>query len=263
MSRRVITLTTDFGMGSPYVAEMKGVILSIHPEVVMVDISHQVAPQDVRQAALILDQAAWRFPDGTIHVCVVDPGVGTDRRIVFAHLGSQYFIAPDNGILSRLMGRDELRRALVLTEPNLWLHPVSDTFHGRDIMAPVAARVAAGQPLEHLGPATDRLVMLDWSEPEMRGAEIHGQVLSVDSFGNVITNISHDLVDRLGSSAAICVRCAGHTIRGVVRTYGQRDPGTLVALIGSSGLLEMAVVQGHAAQRLRVESGAAVTVSCV
>ncbi len=262
MSRRVITLTTDFGTGSPYVAEMKGVILSICPEIVIVDISHQVAPQDVRQAALILDQTAWRFPDGTIHICVVDPGVGTDRRIVFVQLGVQCFIAPDNGVLSRLMRRDELRRALVLTQQDLWRHPVSDTFHGRDIMAPAAARVATGQSLERLGPATDRLVMLDWPEPEVRGAEIDGRVLTVDSFGNLITNIGHDLVDRLGSSAALRVRCAGHTIRGVVRTYGDRDPGTLVALIGSSGLLEMAVVQGHAAQRLQVEAGAVVTVSC-
>ena len=262
MSRRVITLTTDFGTGSPYVAEMKGVILSICPEIVIVDISHQVAPQDVRQAALILDQTVWRFPDGTIHICVVDPGVGTDRRIVFVQLGVQCFIAPDNGVLSRLMRRDELRRALVLTQQDLWRHPVSDTFHGRDIMAPAAARVATGQSLERLGPATDRLVMLDWPEPEVRGAEIDGRVLTVDSFGNLITNIGHDLVDRLGNSVAICVRCAGHTIRGVVRTYGDRDPGTLVALIGSSGLLEMAVVQGHAAQRLQVEAGAVVTVSC-
>lgn len=261
MSRRVITLTTDFGLGSPYVAEMKGVILSICPEIVIVDISHQVAPQDVRQAALILDQAAWRFPDGTIHVCVVDPGVGTERRIVFVQLGPQCFIAPDNGALSRLMGRGELRRAWVLTQQDLWQHPVSNTFHGRDIMAPVAARVATGQPLASLGPETDRLEMLDWPEPEVRGAEIHGQVLFVDSFGNAISNIRHELLETLGAPAAVCVRCAGHTIRGIVRTYGHRDPGTLVALIGSGGLLEIAVVQGHAAERLRIEAGASVTVS--
>ncbi len=261
MSRQAITLTTDFGMGSPYVAEMKGVILSVCPEIVIVDISHQIAPQDVRQAALILDQAAWRFPDGTIHVCVVDPGVGTERRIVFVQLDRQSFIAPDNGVLSRVMKRGELRRAWEVTRQDLWQHPVSNTFHGRDIMAPVAARVATGQPLERLGPATDRLTMLDWPEPEVRGAEIRGQVLTVDSFGNLITNIGRDLLDRLGSSAAISVRCAGHTIRGVVRTYGHRAPGTLVALIGSSGLLEIAVVQDNAARRLQVTSGAVVTVS--
>jgi S-adenosyl-L-methionine hydrolase (adenosine-forming) len=252
MPRPIITLTTDFGGDSSYVAQMKGVILSINAEIVIVDITHQVAPQDIRQAALILDQAAPRFPPGTTHICVVDPGVGTDRKIVFVPLGAQALIAPDNGVLSRLVRRESLCRAVALTDPTFWLHPVSNTFHGRDIMAPVAAHFASGVSPDRFGPPVAQLQSLDWPEPRLDGREIRGCVLHVDSFGNLITNIGRDLVEQLGNGDALSVQCAGRIIHGVVRTYGHADAGTLIALISSSGLLEIAEVQGSAAQRLNV-----------
>jgi S-adenosyl-L-methionine hydrolase (adenosine-forming) len=261
MSRPVITLTTDFGMSSPYVAQMKGVILSINPEIVIVDVSHQVAPQDIRQAALILDEISPRFPDGTTHVCVVDPGVGTDRKIVFVQLGTQFFIAPDNGVLSRVVRRGSPCRTLALTHCGLWRHPVSNTFHGRDIMAPVAAHFVSGAAPESFGAPIDQLQSLDWPEPQVRGQEIRGCVLYADSFGNLITNIRHDLVESLGNAEDLRVQCSGAAICGVVRTYGQAETGSLVALIGSSGQLELAVVQGNAAQHLNVAGNQEVILS--
>ena len=261
MSRPVITLTTDFGMSSPYVAQMKGVILSVNPEIVIVDVSHQVAPQDVRQAALILDEISPRFPDGTAHVCVVDPGVGTDRKIVFVQLATQFFIAPDNGVLSRVVRRGSPCRTLALTYCGLWRHPVSNTFHGRDIMAPVAAHFVSGAAPESFGAPIDQLHWLDWPEPQVRGQEIRGCVLYADSFGNLITNIRHDLVESLGSARDLRIQCSGATICGVVRTYGQADTGSLVALIGSSGQLEIAVVQGNAAQHLNIAGNQEVILS--
>ena len=148
----IITLTTDFGSGSHYVAAMKGVILSICPAATIVDIAHDVPPQDIRRAALLLDDVADWFPPETIHVAVVDPGVGTDRAIVYARIGQQQFIAPDNGLLSRLAARTPPPKLIRLSEPAYWLEHVSTTFHGRDIMAPVAARLALGLDPDRLGP---------------------------------------------------------------------------------------------------------------
>ena len=140
----LITLMTDFGAGSPYVAAMKGVILSINPSVTLVDLTHAIPPQDVREGALVLEDVAPYFPPGTIHVAVVDPGVGTDRAILYAEIGSQRYVAPDNGLLSRLSRNTPPSRIVRLTNPDYWLRPVSATFHGRDIMAPVAARLSLG-----------------------------------------------------------------------------------------------------------------------
>jgi S-adenosylmethionine hydrolase len=261
MARPIITFTTDFGTGSPYVAQMKGVILSIHREVEMVDITHQVTPQDVRQAALVLEQVSPCFPEGTVHICVVDPGVGTDRQIVLAQIETQFFIAPDNGVLSRMVSRAAPRRIIALTNVEAWLHPVSNTFHGRDIMAPVAARFVSGATWQSLGTPVQQLQTLDWPEPQLDGQQLCGQVLYADSFGNLITNIRREWLDRLGAPAGLFVSCAGRTIRGIVATYGLASAGSLVALVGSNGLLEIAVVQGNAAQVLGIEPGQRVMVS--
>jgi len=255
MPRPVITLTTDFGTDSSYVAQMKGVILSINREIEIVDITHQVPPQDVRHAALVLAEVAPRFPRGTLHICVVDPGVGTEREIVFAQIGTQFFIAPDNGVLSRLLRRALPRHAVKLRNQTIWLHPVSDTFHGRDIMAPVAACFVSGAHPELFGPPIERLQTLDWPEPRMEGRQICGCVLYVDSFGNLITNIDQQQIEQVSGTKELSVSCAGRTVRGIVRAYGHADAGSLVALIGSNGLLEIAVVQGSAARQLGVEAG--------
>ena len=260
MAPSIITLTTDFGTGSPYVAQIKAVVLRIDPQAVLVDITHQVPPQDVRQGALVLEDVAPLFPEGTTHVCVVDPGVGTSRKIVLAEIDRQYYIAPDNGVLSRVLHGASASRALVLTREQYWLHPVSDTFHGRDIMAPVAARLAAGAPPEDFGAPVERLEMLDWPKPQADAQLIRGVVLVVDSFGNLITNIDRGLLEDWGDPASLRVECAGHTIDGIVRAYGERPPGMPVALFGSSHRLEVSVVMGSAAARLQARPGDQVVV---
>src|SRR5437762_1245299 len=162
--RSIITLTTDFGVSSPYVAQMKGVILSICRDVELVDISHAVGPQNIREGAVVLADATPRFPAGTVHVAVVDPGVGTARRIVYAEIGEQRYVAPDNGLLSRLARSERPRRMVALENADYWLPQMSQTFHGRDIMAPAAAHVAGGVDPRNLGPVRDSMLMLDWPE---------------------------------------------------------------------------------------------------
>ncbi|MCR4411541.1 MAG: SAM-dependent chlorinase/fluorinase [Thermoguttaceae bacterium] len=246
----ILTLSTDFGVGSPYVAAMKGVVLSINPAATVVDITHAVPPQDVRYAAIVLDDVAERFPEGTIHVAVVDPGVGTERGLVLAEIGRQRFLAPDNGLLSRLAARTRPSKIVRLTEPGFWLPDVSATFHGRDILAPVAARLSLGLDPDRLGVPQDRLVMLDWPEVRQRPDGIDGSVLWIDGFGNLITDITRAmLADHWAWDRAI-VRCREGRVEGLSRTYGDRPPGTLVALVGSSDRLELAVVGGSAAERL-------------
>ena len=192
----IITLTTDFGLGSPYVAAMKGVMLSINPEARLVDISHAVGPQNVRQGALVLAEATTWFPAGTIHVGVVDPGVGTQRRIVYARIGDQQYIAPDNGLLSRLTLKTRPSQIITVENPEHWLPSVSNTFHGRDIMAPVAAQLSLGMEPDRLGPPRAELVELDWPQPRIESNAIVGEVIWIDGFGNLISNITGGNVDR-------------------------------------------------------------------
>jgi S-adenosylmethionine hydrolase len=256
----IITLTTDFGLAGSYVAQIKGVMLAIDPAATLVDINHHIQPQNIRQGAIALAAAAKYFPPGTIHIAVVDPGVGTARRIVYAELGDQRFIAPDNGILS-LVARDvPPRRLIALTPSEFWREPVSHTFHGRDIMAPVAAYLSLGLDPARLGEAIDTLEAITWPQPSREGDIITGEVLDIDSYGNVITNIREDLMD-VAAPEHIEIRIAGHTIVGLSKTYGDASPGALIALIGSSGYLEIAEVAGNAARRLSAVVGDAITVT--
>src|SRR6266699_1861199 len=175
--RPIITLTTDFGTGSPYVAQMKGVILSICREVDLIDVSHASSAQNVREGAIVLADASPRFPVGTIHLAVVDPGVGSSRRLIYAEIGEQRYIAPDNGLLSLLAGRQPPTTVFALDNPRFWLERPSQTFHGRDIMAPVAAHVARGVEARELGPERDGMVTLDWPQPRKEASAIAGEVL--------------------------------------------------------------------------------------
>jgi hypothetical protein len=257
----IITLTTDFGTGSPYVAAMKGVILSINPAVTLVDITHDVRPQDVRHAALVLDDVTGRFPpESTIHVVVVDPGVGTDRALVYAEIDHRRFIAPDNGVLSRVARRTPPDKIVQVADPKLWQEPVSATFHGRDIMAPVAAHLSLGLDPKELGPPHGNLVMVDWPEPVFSPGKIAGEVLDVDSFGNVITNIDARMLADLPDRRQARIRLGDHQIEGICSTYGDQRHGALIALVGSAGRLELAVVAGNAAKTLGAVLGDAVTV---
>jgi len=251
----LITLTTDFGTGSPYVAAMKGVVLSIAPAATLVDLTHDVRPQDVRHGAIVLDDVARRFPPGTIHVAVVDPGVGTDRKIVAARIDGRLYVAPDNGLLSRLARRTPPSELRALTEPRYWLDPVSATFHGRDVMAPVAAHLSRGLDVEKLGPPLDCLVLLDWPEPVVAAGRIEGEILDVDSFGNLTTNIDAGLLADVPDRRQVRIQCAGREIEGIRSTYGHGPEGAPIALVGSTGRLELAIVGGSAAATLGARVG--------
>ena len=256
----VITLTTDFGTGSPYVAAIKGVILSINPWVTVVDLTHDIRPQDVRQAALVLDDVTGRFPPESVHLAVVDPGVGTDRAIIYAKIGHRHFVVPDNGLLSRVARRIPPSKIVQISNPKYWLQPVSSTFHGRDIMAPVAARLCSGLDPDKLGPLHEKLVMLDWPEVNVSPGRIDGEILDVDSFGNLITNVEAEMLARAPDPRHVRVQLGEHNVEGIASTYGDRPQGTLTALVGSTGRLELAVVGGSAAKRLGVGVGHPVAV---
>jgi hypothetical protein len=257
----LITLLTDFGQGSPYVAAMKGVILSICPEARIVDLTHDIPPQDVRRAALVLDDLCDWFPPGTIHVAVVDPGVGTDRALVYARIGARQFLAPDNGLLSRLSRRRPPEKLVRLADPAFWLERVSTTFHGRDILAPVAARLAQGLDPDRLGPPLERLAMLDWAAARWSRGRIEGAVIEIDSFGNLITNITADLLAGRPTDRRVCIVCNIYETWGVYRAYAEQPQGMLIALVGSSNRLELALVGDNAARRLGIAVGAPVTVA--
>jgi S-adenosylmethionine hydrolase len=227
----------------------------------IVDVSHAVRPQDVRHGALMLADATPRFPAETIHVAVVDPGVGTSRRIVYAEIGEQRYIAPDNGLLSRLTIKEAPSRLISIEDSSHWLPVRSHTFHGRDIMAPVAARLAAGLAPEQLGPPQGDLVRIDWPQPRPTPYEVHGEVLVIDSFGNAITNIEQAHVQALGQPGSLAVRCGGRQIRGIVHAYGAALSGEVVALVDSQGRLEIAVVESSAAKELGIAPGEQVVVS--
>lgn len=248
----VITLSTDFGLSDPYVGIMKGVILSVNPDVRIVDISHGIGPQDIAAGAYTIFSACRYFPPETIHVVVVDPGVGTGRRIVAARCRKQIFIAPDNGVLTHVMVGDGIEAAVSIENPDCFIHPVSRTFHGRDIFAPAAAHLSAGRKMDDLGPAIspDDLVRMDVSRPALSDDGIlAGTVIMVDRFGNLISNISRrDVHTAFGSEEGLSVRIGTCRIEGVSAFYGEVSQGAPLALFGSGDLLEISVCAGNANQ---------------
>lgn len=252
-----ITLMTDFGLKDGNVGVMKGVIWRIAPQAQIADLSHLIGPQNVAEAGLILARQARFFPAGTIHVVVVDPGVGTARRPVAARLGSHLYVCPDNGLLTRSLERAEKEgveiAAVHLDRPQYWLPDVSHVFHGRDIFAPVAGHLAAGVSLSELGQPIDDLLRLPLPQPEVLPTGWIGQVIHADHFGNLTTNIHRDQLGDPPRPAR--VRLRGVEIPGLVRTFGERPPGELVALYGSSGDLILAVVNGSAARELQAQVG--------
>lgn len=260
MSDPLITLTTDFGEDSPYVAAMKGVILTLNPAARLLDLSHQIPPQDLRHTAFFLKEAIPYFPPGTLHVIVVDPGVGTERKLLYVEVDRQRLLVPDNGCWTLLAASARPERVIALAEPRYWRQTVSSTFHGRDILAPVAGHLSKGLDPVKLGTAVSTWVQLDWQEARFHEQGIAGQVAFVDHFGNLITNIPGDQVP---------VRPAALTVgrrtwrRGLprVRTYGEASPGKLVWLVSSQGWLEIAVAGGNAASKLRAAVGTAVSLN--
>lgn len=270
-ARAIITLTTDFGLADPYVAAMKGVILALNPEATIVDVSHAVRPQRLLQG-VYLTQAAWpAFPPEAIHVVVVDPGVGSERRALVLETPRGLFVGPDNGVLSSALP-EEARpasgpalvevpagcRAFSITNRRYLREPVSATFHGRDVFAPAAAHLSLGVPPEELGEPVDSLLAF----PPLRARRcpdgaLQARVLHIDRFGNVITDVrADDLPD-----GAFTVELAGRLVPGPVRTYA--DASGLAALVGSSGYLEIALPNGSAADALHVDIGDAAVLRTV
>jgi S-adenosylmethionine hydrolase len=254
----IITITSDFGMRDTYVAAMKGVILSLNRAVQIIDITHEIPPQDIRRGALCVMGVHRYFPAGTIHIVVVDPGVGSDRPLICVSMHDQLFLAPDNGVLSwAARGARSIDR-VILFEERFWVTEISATFHGRDILAPVAAHLTLGVLPRQLGRPVDLWVELPWPSPDVRDDRVNGELLLIDHFGNLITNIG--ATDIPGNPASHLVSC-GRTDRiRLVRTYADGKEGELIALVGSMGLLEIAVRNGNAAERLGAQVGTQVSV---
>jgi S-adenosylmethionine hydrolase len=259
--RPLITLTTDFGTSSPYVAQVKAELYARVPGVEIVDITHAIRPQAISEGAVVLDDTTRRFPAGTLHIAVIDPGVGTDRSLLYAEIAGQRYLAPDNGLLTLLVQRSPATCLRKLTDSRYWAAEVSATFHGRDILAPVAAHLALGLAPEALGPAVASLQVLAIPRPQAIGDRVVGQVIFADSFGNLITNVGCGDLEQLGPPEELVVSCKSAQVRGIRRTYADGAAGTLLALFDSQGRLELAVVNGHAQQSLAATVGEAVVVS--
>ncbi len=263
--RPVVALLTDFGVRDHYAGTMKGVVLSICPETTLVDISHDVPPHDVLSASLELAASFRFFPPGTVFLVVVDPGVGSSRRPIAAEAGDYRFVAPDNGVLSAVFKDLAPRRVVELTERRFARPTVSRTFEGRDRFAPAAGWLAKGTELKALGRTLTDYLRLAIPDPVVTDREVRGEVLRVDRFGNLITNIDRRSVDRLGRLGEITVeiRAGEHRVGRLVTTYSEIVPGEVCSLFGSTEHLEVAANSASAADTLGLGRGAAVTVTRV
>ncbi len=259
---QIVTLLTDFGTRDPYVAAMKGVILSQVPRAQIVDLSHEVPAHDVLAASMVLAQAAPWFPPGTVHVVVVDPGVGTDRRILAGQFGQHTYLFPDNGVITMIAAHQPLRSLVtVRTVAPSPADTPSMTFHGRDIFAPAAARLLEGEPLHKLGPQPQTHRLLDLPQPRDADGALVGEVIYVDHFGNLVTNIASGTIEkRWPFLHRLSVYCQGRDIGPLQGTYGFAGEGELLALFNSMGLLEIAVNQGRASDELGADVGTEVRV---
>jgi S-adenosylmethionine hydrolase len=263
MPRPVLTLITDFGYADGYLGAVKGVVLGICPDAVLVDIAHGIPPQAVRQAAYALATAAPHFPPGTVHMIVVDPGVGSQRRPIAVQTERALYVAPDNGVLSLALGRDPPRLAVHLSRVAYHLTPISATFHGRDIFAPVAAHLAAGIALGQVGEpiAPSDLTSVPAPQPvQSPDGSWLAEIVHVDRFGNLITNLqgAESEIHPLGTSIRV-----GGALIPMRRTYADVEPGELVAYVGSGGQIEIGVREGDAARRLGADVGTPVEVSAL
>ncbi len=256
----IVTLTTDFGLGDTYVGQVKGVILGICPQAVLVDLTHLIPAQEVARAALALYSSYSFFPAGTIHLAVVDPGVGTLRRALAAKADGHVFVAPDNGTLTLVLQKHPDAEIRQITSPNHLRARISPTFHGRDIFAPAAGHLAAGLDMAELGPPVDDIVHLDLPRPRMKGGRIMGQVIHVDRFGNLITNITVDQILKSPRNSSPNFHLAGRELKGLHLTYAEVEAGQPLALVGSLDLVEIAINQGRADKFFEAGAGATVEV---
>jgi S-adenosylmethionine hydrolase len=260
MARPVIALLTDFGTRDHYAGTMKGVALGICPDAAFVDITHDISPHDVLGGALELSASYKYFPSGTIFLVVVDPGVGSARRPLAAEAGGYRFVAPDNGVLTLAFKDTPPKRVVELTERRYARPTVSRTFEGRDRFAPAAAWLAKGIDLSGLGRSLASWQMLSVPEPAVAESQILGEVLRIDRFGNLVTNVDRRMFERFAGTGRIEIVAGTQAVDAVVATYADADAGAVCALFGSSDHLEVAVNGGSAAERLDLGRGARVTI---
>jgi S-adenosylmethionine hydrolase len=258
-----IALFTDFGWDDPYVAQVKGVILTLNPNARLLDLMHSVSPFSVTEGAYLLDQCAEEFPPGTIFVAVVDPGVGTDRDPILVETAKgKYFVGPDNGIFSQVIAHETMTRAWKLDKPQFFRSgEISRTFHGRDIFGPIAAHLSAGTDPDRLGTPIKTLTLLPDKEAVLSGNQIYAEVLHIDRYGNVILNLpgGTDLAARLKEGNLVRISIGRESFSApLVKTYAEVEKGRLLLLYGSGGLLEISMNEGSAAQRMKVQPGASV-----
>lgn len=252
----IVTLLTDFGLDDAYVGAVKGVLLGMNPAARLVDLTHAVPPQDILRGALALEAAYRFFPRGTVHLAVVDPGVGGARRPLAVLADGHYFVGPDNGLFGFLFDRPGAT-AVALTNPAYHRPAVSRTFHARDVFAPVAAHCSLGVALDRFGPPVRNPVRLPWPRVRRAGERVAGQVLLADRFGNLLTNVTE--ADLPARRAACALEVGGARIAGLVGAYSERPTGALGALVDSSGRVEVFVREGSALERLGVGPGAPVS----
>lgn len=262
----VIALLTDFGFRDSYVGVMKGVVRGICPETDIIDLSHNVMPQDVAEAAFVLAASYRYFPGDTIFVCVIDPGVGTDRKVLYMRANGQTFLAPDNGLLSIIAEESHPEVVREVTAEDLFLKEASNTFHGRDVFAPVAAHLAAGYGPEDLGPLYRNMRSLQLPRPvRCADGSLRGEIIYIDQFGNLITNIRRATIQQSfgADMGRVQVEVKRRMVAGLSAAYADRPDGELLALVGSSGYLEVAVNRGSAAGALGCEKGDTVTLTAL
>lgn len=272
----LITLTTDFGPADWFVGTMKGVILGINPRARMVDLTHGIPPGDIRSAAFALMAACRHFPRGTVHVAVVDPGVGSERAAIVVQTADYFFVGPDNGLLSFALAAERIKTVHRLENRRFFRRDVSRTFHGRDVFAPVAAHLTKGADCRKMGRRAEEMVHLSWPQPAWHGSSIIGEIVYVDHFGNAITNITEGLLDELqgermwrrqavkrGKGAdspppGLRISMPGGRTAPVETCYAGVHAGKPVAVAGSTGFLEIGIHGGHAARRFRLKIGSPV-----
>jgi S-adenosylmethionine hydrolase len=256
MDRPIITLTTDFGLKDPYVAEIKAVILNACPAATVVDVSHEIEKFNIRMGAYVLASASPYFPRGTIHVAVVDPGVGTKRKPILIQTKQACFVGPDNGILILAARNKGIEHVYELTNHDLMLPRISDTFHGRDVFAPAAAHLANGTPPADFGPQSGKIVTPDFTKVTKKKNALIGEVLYIDSFGNIITNVDHKKLTSIKIHKTVTVKLGKKRLTvKLCRSYAEARAQKPLAIIGSHNFLEIAINQGNASKTLNANVG--------
>jgi S-adenosylmethionine hydrolase len=255
MRKPTITLLTDFGMKDHYVASMKGVILSINPQCNLIDITHQVSPQNIQEGAFILANSYSSFPKGTIHLSVVDPGVGGIRKPILLVTQNYFFVGPDNGLFTLVAQREKVEKIIVLTQQKYFLTKLSTTFHGRDIFAPVAAHLSLGIQPNAFGDQTRAWVKVRFGKPAIEKGRLLGEVLHIDTFGNFVSNIDEKIFFRFTKERPYVIWVGKKKIHHLGKGYWEGKPGEPMALIGSSGYLEISMNKGNAQKTLKMKRG--------